>query len=222
MAEETLKTALSGAEIVEAIADKVRQKLRTDCQLNPNSAYDWFDATITIELNMHDTGVLVKGDYNVKATAGKEPEQEMQQHVPAELYIAPAPPNEVRVDTGQPVPVLTKDEQGRQVVKGVKYSRSAAKARGVVAMLLFCVCLGWGQEKPKAEAPKLKATYQIALDRIREVNRQINDAQKTLDDLQQARLSEVRAIEADITKEYPGYHLNEDTGLLEKDAPAKK
>lgn len=125
MAEQTLNNPLSGGEVVEAILDKIRASLRLDCHLNPNSAYDWFSAEVTIKLDMHDAGAHIKGDYTAKATEGNQVAD--AQHVEADFHIDPAPPNEVRVETGQPVPTLTKDEQGNDVVKGVRYSRKDAK-----------------------------------------------------------------------------------------------
>lgn len=129
MAERTLNNPLSGTEVVEAVLDKVRAKLQTDCYLNPNSAYDWFSAEIEIHLDMHDAGSHIKGDYRVQLAEGVKP-AETPQHVEADFHIDPAPPNEVRVETGQPVPTLTKDEQGKDVIRNVRYSRKDV-ARGV-------------------------------------------------------------------------------------------
>ena len=128
MAERTLNNPLGGNEVVEAILDKIRLKLKSDCFLNANSAYDWFSAEIEIHLDMHDAGAHIKADFKVQASNGEEPVDGTElQHVEAEFHIDPAPPNEVRVDTGQPVPTLTRDSDGRDVVKGVRYARGNAK-----------------------------------------------------------------------------------------------
>ncbi len=127
MAEQTLNNPLAGNEIIEAILDKVRAKLRSDCFLNANSAYDWFNADISYKIDMHDSGALVKVDQQVIVSNGAMPETPDLQHVEAEFHIDPAPPNEVRVETGQPVPTLTKDEHGKDVIKGVRYARKDAK-----------------------------------------------------------------------------------------------
>jgi hypothetical protein len=126
MAEQTLKNPLSGAEVIEAILDRLRSSLQADCHLNANSAYDWFSAEVAVKLDMHDAGAHIKVDRIAKIHSGTHPSEDLQ-HVEADFHIDPAPPNEVRVDTGQPVPTLTKDEQGRDVVKGVRYSRGGAK-----------------------------------------------------------------------------------------------
>ena|ERR1700692_240978 len=128
MAETTLKEQLSGNEIIEAVVDKVRAKLRGDCYLNPNSAYDWFTAKINIELDMHDTGQMVPTNHEVKAESGAPPEDEDEiQHVRDGVEIEAAAPNTVRVESGQGVPTRAKDEQGREVVKHVHYKRTDAR-----------------------------------------------------------------------------------------------
>lgn len=125
MAEQTLNDPLSGAEIIEATLDKLRTKMVRDCFLNPNSSYDWFTADITIHLDMHDAGVHVKsGPHAATLTVGTKPVESTQ--VADVLEVDAAPPNEVRVSTGQPVPTLTKGEGGESVVKRVPYPRSAA------------------------------------------------------------------------------------------------
>lgn len=124
MAEHTLNSQLSGDEIIEAVIDKLRAAMRKDCYLNKNSAYDWFNATVTVQLNMHDTGNLIKGDYTAQTQHGVSPANgEDIQEVTAGFDIDAQSPNEVRVATGQPVPTLTKDATGKTVVKGVSYAR---------------------------------------------------------------------------------------------------
>lgn len=131
MAEQTMNNPLSGAEVVEAVLDRLRTELRKDCYLNPSSAYDWFSCKVSIELDMHDAGSLIKVDRAVTAENGDKPgEVESLQHVSGGFHIDPAPPNVVRVETGQPVPTLTRDEHGKDVVKGVRYGRKdAAKVK---------------------------------------------------------------------------------------------
>jgi hypothetical protein len=127
MAEIVLANPLSGLEVIEAVVDQVRTQMRKDCNLNVNSAYDWYDA----EINMHDAGSHIKGDYTAKSAQGSKPSdgEEIEQAF-ASFDVDPASPNEVRVATGQDVPVLTKGENGEQVVKGVRYKRADAKKAG--------------------------------------------------------------------------------------------
>lgn len=128
MAETTQKDQLSGAEIIEAVVDKLRTRLRGDCYLNQNSAYDWFTATLKIELDLHDTGAMVRTDYEAKAEFGKPPvEEDSVEQVRDVLEIEAASPNTVRQETGQGIPTLTKDDQGRTVTKHVHYKRAVGK-----------------------------------------------------------------------------------------------
>lgn len=123
MAEVTLNSQLSGTEVVEAIVDKVRAKLRRDCYLSPNMAYDWFMATIKIELDVHDAGTTLKIDTTEVIAEGEEPgEDEPIMTVSEHMDIPAAPPNTVRIETGQDIPTLTK-ENGKNVVKGVRYGK---------------------------------------------------------------------------------------------------
>lgn len=128
MAETTLKEQLGGNEIIEAVVDKLRTALRGDCHMNANSAYDWFTATIKVELDMHDTGTLIQVNREAQASFGQPPaEIEECEQVRGELEIAADSPNTVRRDSGQGIPTLTKDEQGRNIVKRVHYKRADAK-----------------------------------------------------------------------------------------------
>lgn len=222
MSEITLNNQLSGAEIIEAILDKMRQKLRSDCHLNPNSAYDWFDARIKIELDMHDTGAHIKKDYEVGAASGTVPDGEVD-GVSEELHIPAAPPNEVRVSTGQGVPTLTKDAQGNKVVENVRYARKTARAVTGVAVMLLCMAgMGLGQAKAvpdplhKATAPAappvpqtLTTTETVAIQAIVDKH---NEAQKNAQDT----LEVLRQIESDVARAHPGYYWNEKTGSLTK------
>lgn len=123
MPEKTLNSALSGAEIVEALRDRILDKLRRDCYLNPNHAYDWFEANIQIKVKLHDTGEELETSHQVSFSSGTpKPDSE---EVEVEVELEKRSPNEVRVETGQPVPVLTKDKDGRSIIEGIKYGRKA-------------------------------------------------------------------------------------------------
>ena len=124
--EKTLNTPLSGAEVVKAIQDKIQEKLSQDCFFNPNHAYDWFKAVIQLRVEFHDAGVTINGENVVVAEAGQEPQpgggaEEFNESV----EIDAKSPNEVRVETGQEVPVLRRDANGKSVVEGIKYGRKA-------------------------------------------------------------------------------------------------
>jgi hypothetical protein len=126
MAEKTLNSPLSGEEIQKAIRDQIEQKMRKDCYLNPNHAYDWYTAEIEIHYGLHDVGTTLEGEAKITYSYGEKPlppaevkEGEVGMSIQAES------PNRVRVQSGQPVHVLTKDKEGHSIVEGIKYGRAA-------------------------------------------------------------------------------------------------
>jgi hypothetical protein len=110
---------------VKAIQDKVGTALHRDCYLNPDLCYDYYVADVKISLVAHDSGREAPVNVSVHDTQGEpsNPEEAALEASDAEFHVDAAPPNEVRVSTGQDVPMLTKDADGRQTIKGAKYSR---------------------------------------------------------------------------------------------------
>ena len=124
MPERVLANPLSGSEVMEAVIDKIRRKLQSDCFLSPNTSYDYFTCDVKLNLRAHDVGRTAEVNVEQTVTQGEpNPEYAALEAAEAEFQIEAAPPNEVRVDTGQPVPVLTKDAEGKPDVKHIKYSR---------------------------------------------------------------------------------------------------
>jgi hypothetical protein len=128
MPERVLNLQLNGGEVIEAVLDDIRTQLQKSCYLNQNSAYDWMAAKIRVDLELHDTGMLITETFKSESSAGVKPQDpdSIEAHE-IEFDIEPAPPNEVRVQTSQPVPVETKDSDGRSVVKHVRYAKKDAK-----------------------------------------------------------------------------------------------
>lgn len=224
MAEQTMNKQLNGAEIVEAMVDKIRAKFRADCYLNPNSAYDWFTARISIELDMHDTGTMIQVNHSVEASHGEQPIGETE-HVEGVLDIEAAAPNEVRRETGQPIPTLTKDPKtGKLVEKGVRYSRKGAAATAILLMA-FAAGVARGQTAPaltseikavpSPDAQRLSPSERLALQGVYDRNSQADEAKKRIVD-------DLRAIESDIQLRHPGYHFDEKSGQLVKNEAPKK
>lgn len=86
------------------------------------------------------------------------------------------------------------------------------------AFLAFCFSafLAFGQSAPvAAPVPELTATESVAVQSLAE---KLDAAKKTLNNLSQA----THLVEAEIAKAHPGYHLDEMTGTLAKDAPPVK
>jgi hypothetical protein len=129
MAERVLVNPLSGAEIIEAVADKVRKSLQKDCFLSPNLSYDYYSAEVKISLTAHDVGRDAKVEQAIHDTQGEiaENEDAALDAADAEFAIDAEPPNTVRVESGQPVPVLTRGEDGKPAIRKVKYGRKQAE-----------------------------------------------------------------------------------------------
>jgi hypothetical protein len=123
-AEKALNLPLSGSEVREAVIDKISQFLAQDCFLSPNTAYDYFEAVITVHIKAHDVGrdVVVASPVIITAGTKPDPEDEFLDQADAVLTMAPAAPNEVRVESGQPVPVST-TTKGKPDIKPVQYAR---------------------------------------------------------------------------------------------------
>lgn len=121
-AERTLARPLSGEEVIEAIGAKIKEQLRRDCFLAPHMAYGSFSFTAKIEIKfqgsrIEGTQATVSGGEGVLTP--DVPTTEVHSTASAE----PQPPNEVRRETGQGVPVVTKGPSGRLEEKRVKYER---------------------------------------------------------------------------------------------------
>lgn len=120
MAERSLPDPLSGDEIVIDCCEQIAESLRRDSRLKPHMAYERYGAKVTVELWAEDLGSREEVSREVRI--GPQP-PEGQEVTTVQATIEPAPPNEVRVRSGQPIPTLTKDGTGRAVVKGVRYAR---------------------------------------------------------------------------------------------------
>lgn len=125
MPERVLPNPLSGEEVVRAILDKVGNSLRRDCFLSPNLSYDYFTCEVKLSVRCHDVGRTAEVNVAETVAGGEieESEDAALEAADAEFQIEAAPPNEVRVDTGQEVPVLTKRADGKPEVRQVRYSK---------------------------------------------------------------------------------------------------
>lgn len=113
---------LSGREVKTALLFKVEDELEKSGHLHDDNAYSSFKAEITIKLTLADYGREVRDNHIVTESAdtGLVPPVE---GVPVEMnsVMEPAPPNQVRVDTNQAVPVTTVVE-GKVQTRRVKYA----------------------------------------------------------------------------------------------------
>jgi hypothetical protein len=213
MPERVLNLQLNGGEVIEAVLDEIRTQLHKSCYLNPNSAYDFMAAKVRIDLELHDTGMVITETFTAESDTGAKPvDPDATEVHEVEFDIEPAPPNEVRVQTGQPVPVQTNDKDGKPVVKHVRYSRKDAKKAAAAAMMLFfCLGIGVAQQKPapQAHVEQLSASEQIAVQATVEFANKVAAEQNEL-------VQRIRALSDDIVKRHPGYRLNTNNGQLEK------
>lgn len=127
--EEAIVEPLSGIEIIEAIKHQVGLQLQRDCFLSPNSAYEHFFAEVKISLKAVDCGRIAEVNTTVVMTQGPAPDPD-DEDAKSRTDISQSieqmnaqPPNVVRKETGQPVPVLVDDGSGNKERKTVKYEK---------------------------------------------------------------------------------------------------
>ena len=121
--ERVLAKPLSGAEVIEAVVVRIREQLQKDCFLSPHMAYGSYSFTCNIDIQFQGsriagTHATVRGEQSV--ADAPQTEKESQQ---VTISDEPKPPNEVRRETGQEVPVLAKTPQGRLEERRVRYER---------------------------------------------------------------------------------------------------
>jgi hypothetical protein len=122
--ERVLADPLSGEEVRIAILDQLMTRLAKDGFLNKAHAYSHFSAKVSIHIELHDLGRVDVVDVTETATPIKaDDENAALDQFDAELAIEPGAPNDVRVETGQDVPVLTQGSEGKKTIKGIRYSR---------------------------------------------------------------------------------------------------
>lgn len=123
MSEQTIAQPLSGAEIADAVCDKVREMLRRDCHMNPAMAYEAFSGEIRIKLKLKDCGRILEVGGPVKVES-ETPLTEEAILAEADAAIYEQPPNAARRDAGLPLPTLVTDAEGKKTIKPVRYNRA--------------------------------------------------------------------------------------------------
>lgn len=123
--------SLSGEEIQEAILFKVQESLKKSCHLILDCAYTQFKAEISVKLTLSDYGREVKDNHSVHVSevaqlSVEEIEKALAQTHESNVTMEPMPPNQVRVETEQPVPVVAV-QGGKRVVKHLKYAPRKSK-----------------------------------------------------------------------------------------------
>lgn len=122
--EQVLNNPLSGEEVRRIVMVRIGEMLTRDGRLASHMAFPAFSAKVTIAIQLegavHDK---VERELDIKAgNPGQNPDAPSTFAVLTD-EIPAMPPNEARVDAGLGVPVLTRDERGREVQKEVKYAK---------------------------------------------------------------------------------------------------
>lgn len=123
MAEEKLAPLpLTGEEVQEAVLAKIEESFNRTCHLKYDNAYTSFKAEISIKFTLSDYGREVQDNHIVEVAKDSGiPEENPPRVVEANITMEPVPPNQARVESGQPVPVAVV-ENGKRVIKHLKYA----------------------------------------------------------------------------------------------------
>lgn len=119
MAEQTAGLPMDGEELIKLIQFKVGEVLRRDCFLKPHFNYSDFGGTVAVRLWLG--GVIRKVDIETDINLGPRPDDSEERE--GSFAIESGPPDELRRDTDQDVQVVSKDDEGRTVLKPVHYAR---------------------------------------------------------------------------------------------------
>ena len=120
--EDDYVEGLTGEEIIEDLLDQIANKLHGDCNLRATDSYTGgYDGWVEVHLNLHG---LDKSTIKARITIGKDTDDPDAEMVDARVDIPVEPRlNVVRERSGQDVPTLAKNEEGKVVVKKRHYAR---------------------------------------------------------------------------------------------------
>lgn len=134
--EQVINKPLSGTDVRRIIMSKLETALATDSRLADFIAFPAFSFKLDLAIILagapepHNlVNREVSGGQNEKLLTDNpgQASQIVTQHVEGLPIVAGLGPNDYRVDAGLGVPVLTRDEKGRQVEKEVKYAKEARR-----------------------------------------------------------------------------------------------
>lgn len=128
--ETVLAKPLSGTEVAEAICYDLKQALLHEDRLAPHTAHPRFSYTLSLHVNTPDgpTASVVRtlaGGEAAPCVPGAPGTATTEVTVERPV----APPNAVRQETEQPIPVLVETEKGKIEEKWVKYAKDGDKAK---------------------------------------------------------------------------------------------
>lgn len=132
MDETTIAKPLSGPEIIEAIKYKIGENLSKNCLLAGHSAYAAFSFDATVKINFVNPTSMVKEALGfAKGSDGEVQEVTDSLDEVVDIHEDAVPPNQVRRDTGQGVPVRVKTPQGGIEDKKLIYAKKEPDAAGI-------------------------------------------------------------------------------------------
>lgn len=131
MDETTIPKPLAGPEIIEAVVFKIRENLNKNCLLAPHAAYGAFSFDAKVTITFVNPTSMVKEALGFASGTGGEPQDVVESSTEViDIHEDAAPPNAVRRDTGQGIPVRVKTPQGGVEERKLKYERKDANAAG--------------------------------------------------------------------------------------------
>lgn len=125
MSEVTVAQPLSGIEVIDAVLAKLRSLMIQDCYLSPNSAYESFTADVTVKIRALDIGRIAESSFKAHEESVTQPTADDEDYAlrEAEIHLAAMPPNQVRQETGQPIPTLVDVGDGKKEIRPVRYAK---------------------------------------------------------------------------------------------------
>lgn len=120
--EKSVPMSLTGEEVQEAAVAKLRECMQHNCHLRLSDAYTSARIEVTVKMVLSDYGREVRNNTvaEVELDSGIPPESEPRVSE-GTVVMEPMPPNSFRVETQQPVPVVT-SQDGKKVIKHLKYA----------------------------------------------------------------------------------------------------
>ncbi|HTF61197.1 MAG TPA: hypothetical protein VK638_00650 [Edaphobacter sp.] len=122
--EQTAALPIDGEELIKVILFKLGETLRKDCFLRPH--FNYLDFGGRVEVKLWLGGQIKKVSIDTSIDLGPRPSETTEEREGA-FDIENGPPDELRVETGQDVQVVTKDDDGRTVLKPVHYARKGKR-----------------------------------------------------------------------------------------------
>lgn len=131
--ETVINKPLGGNEVRRIILNKLETAMAGDCRLQEFLAFPAFQFKLDLAIVLagaaepHD-----KLNYEVAGSGGDikvltdDPGQESHV-VTVHVEDYPKPPNEARVEAGLGVPVLTRDERGREVEREIQFQKKVTR-----------------------------------------------------------------------------------------------